>query len=114
MASKDVIEVMLAGIPAFVVATWLMPLSLATGAKPWLDGVLIYVSALLTLVATTEAGFWLDGPPGAAWGLVVTMPLLVGLQLWRLHAREVLTRRDAALLFVLAVVATIIPVLFAL
>ncbi len=114
VASKYVIQIVLACIPAFVSATWIMPLSLAMGVRPWVDGVLVHAVALLTLVVTMEAGFWLDGIMGASWGLVVSIPLLNALQIWRLYVREILGRRDAAVLFAIIAAATAVPVLFAL
>jgi len=63
------------------------------------------------LVATTEAGFQLGGIPGASWGLIVSMPSMVGLQIWRLHGRGVMRWRDAVMLFVIIILATAGPVL---
>jgi hypothetical protein len=62
-------------------------------------------------VATTEAGFQMGGIPGASWGLIVSMPTVVGLQLWRLHSRHVMRGRDAITLFGVVVLATAAPVL---
>jgi O-antigen/teichoic acid export membrane protein len=113
-ASQDVVQIILASVPASTIASWLMPLALATGAKPWLDGVLVYTTALLVLVTATVVGFRLDGIMGASWGMGVCMPALAGLQLWRLCARQVLRRDDAAVLFIIVMVATAALALLAL
>jgi O-antigen/teichoic acid export membrane protein len=110
-SSLGVIRIILGSFPAATLTAWLLPLALATGARPWLDGVLLYFGALVLLVATTEAGFQLGGIPGASWGLIVSMPSMVGLQIWRLHGRGVMRWRDAVMLFVIIILATAGPVL---
>jgi O-antigen/teichoic acid export membrane protein len=110
-SSLSVIRIILASFPAATLTAWLLPLALATGARPWLDGVLLYFTALVLLVATTEAGFQMGGIPGAAWGLIVSMPSVVGLQLWRLHGRHVMRWRDAVTLFGVVMLATAAPVM---
>jgi O-antigen/teichoic acid export membrane protein len=110
-SSLGVIRIILASFPAATITAWLLPLALATGARPWLDGVLLYFAALVLLVATTEAGFQMGGIPGASWGLIVSMPCVVGLQLWRLHGRHVMRWRDAIMLFVVIIFATAAPVM---
>lgn len=114
VSSLDVIRIILASLPAATTTAWLLPLALATGARPWLDGVLLYSTALLLLVGATEVGFHLDGIQGAAWGLIVSMSTLVGFQQWRLYRRRVMMLRDAAQLFAVVLLATAAPALIAL
>jgi O-antigen/teichoic acid export membrane protein len=111
--SLNVIQLILACLPAATIAAWLLPLGLATGARPWVDGVLLYAGALAFLVVTTEVGVRMGGIRGASWGLVVSMPTLVGLQLWRLCSRRVVRRLEPLLLFIVVLLTTVVPALVA-
>ena len=86
---------LLAAVPSLVVASWLMPLSLSTAARPWVDGVVIYPAALALLAAATAVGFRLSGIDGAGWGLVASSVPLVAMQLGRLHLVQLLRPVDA-------------------
>jgi O-antigen/teichoic acid export membrane protein len=114
IAAQAVVRIALASAPAFITACWLLAFALATGARPWVDGVLVYTVALLILVVATATGLRLGGITGASWGWVGSMLVLVGLQLWRLYARRVLRRSDATTLLLVIACATAVPAFIAL
>lgn len=65
-----------------------------------------YPVALAVLIAATWAGFRMDGIAGAAWGLSISAPVLLALQLANLRFTRLLTGTDALRIFVVSVVAT--------
>lgn len=89
------VQRLLVAVPALVVASWLMPLSLSTAARPWIEGVLIYPAALVVLVAATWLGFAGGGIAGAAWGLAASAMPLVAMQLVNLRQIGLLDTADA-------------------
>ena len=93
--SEAPVRIMLAAVPSLVVSSWLMPLSLSTAARPWIDGALCYPAALVLLLAGTYAGLRLDGIAGAGWGLVASAPALLLFQLGVLRLGSLLTGRGA-------------------
>ena len=100
------VQVMLLAMPGLVLAAWLMPLALSTAKRPWLEGLLIYPSALVVLTAATHFGYRSDGIDGAAYGLVISaMPLLL-LQLGALRLTRLLSTPDAAAIFTATMAAT--------
>jgi O-antigen/teichoic acid export membrane protein len=112
-ASADVVQLLLVAVPSLGVATWLMPLSLSTCARPWLDGGAVYPPALAILLAATLAGERLGGIVGAGWGLVASAVPLLALQFWRLHAARLLRPLHAAGLLAAVTLTTAILGLFA-
>ena len=93
--SEAPVRILLAAVPSLVVSSWLMPLSLSTAARPWIDGALCYPAALAILVVGTAAGFRLNGIAGAGWGLVASAPALLVFQLAALRLGRLLTDRGA-------------------
>ncbi len=94
----------LLAVPSLVVASWLMPLALSTGAHPWRES-LVYPVALTILLVVTRVGFDAAGITGAAIGLVASAIPLLLLQLWSLHRAALFRGRDA--LAVLAVTTAV-------
>lgn len=97
---------LLIAAPCLVVASWLMPLSLSTGARPWIEGLVIYPLALALLVGGTWTGFQAGGIAGAAWALAGSALPLMTLQLSNLRYIGLLKLADAAIIFSVASGAT--------
>ncbi len=106
VGSESAVRIILIATPSLIVSSWLMPLSLATSARPWIEGAVTYPVALAVLIAATWAGFRMDGIAGAAWGLSISAPVLLALQLANLRFTRLLTGTDALRIFVVSVVAT--------
>ena len=101
------VRLLLLAVPGLVLASWLMPLSISLGRRPWLDGMATYPAALVVLMGGTWLGYRHGGTPGAAWGLVLSaLPLLV-LQLAGLVAARLLRSPHAAALLGVAVAASL-------
>lgn len=104
--SEAPVRIMLAAVPSLVVSSWLMPLSLSTAARPWIDGALCYPAALVLLLVGTYAGFRLDGIAGAGWGLVASAPALLAFQLGALRFGSLLTGGGALAVLLAALSST--------
>lgn len=99
-------RVLLSAVPALVVASWLMPLSLSAAARPWIDGAVVYPLALAVLMVGTWAGYRAGGIAGASWGLPASALPLLALQLARLRLARVVTWADAGWLLLATTTAT--------
>ncbi len=106
--SDGPVRILLAAVPTLVLSSWLMPLSLSTAARPWIEGVVIYPLALILLVAGTWSGYRLGGIDGAAWGMVASAPVLMALQLGNLRLARLLSSRDALRLLAVTALATVL------
>ncbi len=106
VGSEAAVRLFLVALPSLVVASWLMPLSLSTAARPWVEGILVYPVALALLMATTRLGFAFGGIAGAASGFAASSLPLVALQLCNLHLTRLVKLRHAALLFLIVAAAT--------
>jgi O-antigen/teichoic acid export membrane protein len=105
--SVPAVRVLLAAVPAMCLASWLLPLSLSSGRKPWIDGLLIYPSATAILYLAIHA---LKGPLGvdgiAGASVIAALPL-IAMQLLQLRHADVLkTSAVAALLGVTTLVTS--------
>lgn len=100
------IQVLLAAVPSLVVTAWLMPLSLSTATRPWIEGAIVYPASLAILVLATAAGHMHAGSTGAAYGLVASAIPLLALQLCALRNTRVVTWAAAAALFAAVGAAT--------
>ena len=107
-AAVPAIRVLLAAVPGLVMAAWLMPLSLSTAARPWIDSTVIYPGALAILVPATTFGYHEAGLTGAAYGLVASAIPLVAAQLCVLRMTRVISWGAAGTLFATAGVSTIL------
>ncbi len=94
-------RIMLVAVPPLVLASWLMPVSLSNGHKPWIDGLVVFPLATLLLGISERWLFGVAGSAGAAWASTVSALPLVAMQLGVLcHARILRARHAAALLAV--------------
>ncbi len=104
--SAGAVRIILVAVPSLTVSSWLMPLSLSTATRPWIEGALIYPAALLVLVASTWGGYHLDGIAGASWGLSASAPALLVLQVCNLRVTRLLSWRHAIQVIAVASLAT--------
>jgi O-antigen/teichoic acid export membrane protein len=105
-ASVSALQILLAAIPAMSLASWLLPLSLSAGRRPWVDGLIVYPAATVFLFIAT---WWLAdrmGTEGIALASVVASLPLVAMQLIQLCHADVVSRRDAAQLLAVAALAS--------
>lgn len=104
--SVGVVRVLLAAVPAMALASWLLPLSLSSGRKPWIDGMIIYPSATGILYLAIHL---LDGPLGdlgiAGASVIAALPL-IAMQLVQLRHADILKTSAAATLFGVATTVT--------
>lgn len=89
-------RILLVAVPPLVLASWLMPVSLSGGHRPWIDGVVVYPAATLLLGAAVFGLHRLLGSDGAAWASTVSAVPLVAMQLAVLTHAKILRAGDAA------------------
>jgi O-antigen/teichoic acid export membrane protein len=92
-------RILLVAVPPLVLASWLMPVSLSGGHRPWIDGVVVYPAATVLLGAAVFGLHRLAGSDGAAWASTVSAVPLVAMQLAVLTHARILRAADAARLF---------------
>lgn len=90
-------RVLLTAVPAMVLVSWILPISLSAGRRPWVDGVILYPAASLILYVAIRLLSPRFGDVGtAAASIASALPLLMALLAQLMHARIV--RLPAALL----------------
>ncbi len=92
-------RIILVAIPPMVLASWLMPVSLSTGDRPLVDGLIFYPLATFILGAAIWFLHQRYGAAGVAWASTVSALPLVALQLTALCHGGILRARDALILF---------------
>jgi O-antigen/teichoic acid export membrane protein len=88
-------RILLVAVPPMALASWLMPVSLSAGRRPWVDGVVVYPVATALLAAAMVGLFQLSGSDGAAWASTVSAVPLVAMQLAVLVHGRILRAIDA-------------------
>jgi O-antigen/teichoic acid export membrane protein len=105
--SANALRILLAAVPAMSLASWLLPLSLSAGRRPWVDGLIVYPAATAFLFIAT---WWLDGRIGidgiAVASIVVALPL-VAMQLIQLCHADVVTVGAAIRLLAIAMLVSV-------
>jgi O-antigen/teichoic acid export membrane protein len=101
------IRVFLAAMPVLALSSWLMPVSLSAGRRPWIDGVLVYPLATAVLAACIVLLYRSFGVAGAAWASAASALVLTAMQLLLLVDAAVLTIREVLSIEAVAVFATI-------
>jgi O-antigen/teichoic acid export membrane protein len=104
-AAANALRILLAAVPVMALASWLLPLSLSAGRRPWVDGLIVYPAATAILsfaIWQLAAHLGVDGI--AAASIVAALPLVV-MQLIQLVHADVVSMRAAGQL--LAVAATV-------
>jgi hypothetical protein len=82
-----------------VLISWMLPISLSSGRRPWIDGLLAYPAATLILYIAIRILSPIFGDTGtAAASIASALPLLLGLLAQLVHAR-ILKPADAGLIF---------------
>ena len=112
--SEGAVRLLLVATPSLVVASWLMPLSLSTTARPWVEGVVIYPAALVLLLLATQLGYRIGGITGAASGLAVSALPLLALQLGNLSLTRMIAPRHGGALLLVVLAATAVDAALAL
>jgi O-antigen/teichoic acid export membrane protein len=99
------VRILLIAVPAMVLTSWLMPISLSSGRRPWMDGLLVYpaATAILYFAIRLLAGRYGDEGIAAA-SIVSALPLMTMLLLQLRHAHVVKTSGAIALLCTAAAV----------
>jgi O-antigen/teichoic acid export membrane protein len=92
-------RVLLTAVPAMVLISWILPISLSSGRRPWIDGLLAYPAATLILYIAIRILSPMFGDIGtAAASIASALPLLLGLLAQLINAR-ILRPADACLIF---------------
>jgi O-antigen/teichoic acid export membrane protein len=100
----EVARIMLVAVPPMVLASWLMPVSLSGGNRPWIDGVLVYPLATALLIVFMVLLAHRFGEAGAAWASTVAALPLIAMQLLVLNHAKIVSARDGLVLFVVTTV----------
>ena len=99
LPSVETARIILVAIPPVVLASWLMPVSMSSGNRPLIDGLITFPVATLILGAAIVFLYQHFGEAGAAWGSTASAIPLIGMQLTILHHAKILRGRDALILF---------------
>jgi O-antigen/teichoic acid export membrane protein len=107
LAAANALRILFAAVPAMALASWLLPLSLSAGRRPWVDGLIVYPAATAILFfAVWELSGHLGSDGVAAASVVAALPL-VAMQLIQLVHAEVVSVRAAARLLAAAAVVSL-------
>jgi O-antigen/teichoic acid export membrane protein len=99
ISSVSSAQVLLTAVPAMVLIAWILPISLSSGRRPWIDGLVAYPAATLILYIAIRILSPMFGDIGtAAASIASALPLLLGLLAQLVHAR-ILRLTDACLIF---------------
>jgi O-antigen/teichoic acid export membrane protein len=93
-------RILLVAAPSLALASWLMPISLSAGRRPWIDGVVLYPVAMGILAIAIPTFYARHGINGAAWASAVSAVALVAMQLCMLVGAHVLKFRAALMVLV--------------
>jgi len=97
--SASTARVLLAGVPAMVIVSWLLPISLSSGRRPWIDGLLLYPAATAILYFAIRLLVHHFGEVGVAASSIVSALPLVAMLLFQLRHAHIVTTSAAILLF---------------
>lgn len=96
--STGTARILLTAVPAMVLVSWLMPISLSAGRRPWIDGVIIYPVATAILYLATHILARHFGTDGIAAASIVSALLLAAMLLFQLRQTHILTSTALAML----------------
>ena len=99
-------RILLVAAPALALASWLMPISLSAGRRPWIDGVVIYPVAMGILAIAIPNLYARAGIDGAAAASAVSAVVLIAMQLCMLTGERVLRPQAALALLATTTTAT--------
>ena len=100
------VQIMLVAVPPMILASWLMPISLSNGQRPWIDGTVVFPIATLILAVAEQLLFSRYASMGAAAASTVSAVPLVAMQLGVLCHARILRPSHAAALFAITLLAT--------
>jgi O-antigen/teichoic acid export membrane protein len=89
--SANALRILLAAVPGMSLASWLLPLSLSAGRRPWVDGLIVYPAATAILIVAIWALAGPLGMDGVALAAILAALPLVGMQLIQLCHADVLS-----------------------
>jgi O-antigen/teichoic acid export membrane protein len=101
-------RILLVAVPPLVLASWLMPVSLSNGKRPWIDGLVVFPLATALLGISVHVLYAVDGSSGAAAASTVSAIPLVAMQLGVLCHARILKMGHAASLFGVTVAASFV------
>jgi hypothetical protein len=104
--SVGTVRILLISVPAMVLAAWLMPISLSSGRRPWIDGLLIYPAAAAILYFAVRLLGRHFGVEGIAAASMVSALPLIAMLLFQLRHAYVIGTSAAVALFSVAVALT--------
>ncbi len=104
--SVPAVRMFLAAMPVMTLASWLMPVSLSAGRRPWIDGLILYPVATAALGVGIPLSYAAFGVEGAALASAASGLLLSAMQLVLLVDAGVLSVRQSIALEVVAGLAT--------
>jgi O-antigen/teichoic acid export membrane protein len=105
--SIPTVRMFLAAMPVVALASWLMPVSLSVGRRPWIEGLILYPVATAALGVGIPLGYAAFGVEGAALASAASGLLLSAMQLVLLVDAGVLSVRESAALEAVAGLATV-------
>ena len=88
--STDTVRILLTAVPAMILVSWLMPISLSAGRRPWIDGLIIYPAATIILYFATQMLARYFATNGIAVASVVSALFLVAMLLFQLRQTHIL------------------------
>lgn len=104
--SADTVRILLVSVPAMVLVAWLMPISLSSGRRPWIDGLLIYPAATAILYSAIMLLGRRFGVKGVAASSMVSALPLIAMLLFQLRHANVVKASAAVALFGVAAAAS--------
>jgi O-antigen/teichoic acid export membrane protein len=104
--SVDTVRILLVAVPAMVLVAWLMPISLSSGRRPWLDGLLIYPAATAILYFAIRLLARRYGDEGVAASSIVSALPLIAMLLFQLRHAHVVKASAAITLIGIAAAVT--------
>jgi hypothetical protein len=106
IAAVSTVRMFLVAVPALALSSWLMPVSLSAGRRPWIDGVVLYPAAMAVLVVTIPLLYASFGVQGAALASAASALVLTAMQLFQIVDAGVMSGRQATALQTIAILAT--------
>jgi O-antigen/teichoic acid export membrane protein len=100
-------RILLAAVPAMALVSWLMPVSLSSGRRPWVDGLLVYPLATAILYLAIHALSPVFGISGIAEASTISALPLTAMQLAQLRHAHVVTTSAATAIFCVASLVTL-------
>jgi O-antigen/teichoic acid export membrane protein len=105
--SVPIVRIFLAAMPALALSSWLMPVSLSAGRRPWVDGVVLYPVATAVLTIGIPLLYVSFGVGGAAWASAASALVLTAMQLVLLVDANVFGIRESLAIETMVILVTI-------